>query len=49
MLNPDNIIPCVDYSAEGEEQTQNSNDSFLKYLIEELEEFKEAKDVRFLC
>lgn len=49
MLNPDNVIPCLDYHAENDNDDPTSKDGFLNFLWDELEEFKSVSDVWFLC
>ena len=44
ILNPDNIIPCVPYTAEADFEGEEK-DAFLKFLMDELEEFKDVTDV----
>lgn len=46
ILNPDNVIPCIQYKAESPYTKKKVPDTFLLELIEELEDFKDAEDVR---
>ena len=39
ILNPDNVIPCVSYSAESDFSGEEK-DNFLELLMKELEDFK---------
>lgn len=46
ILNPDNCIPCEKYTADYMYSDPTIKDDFLLQLIDDLEEFKAADDVR---
>lgn len=48
ILNPDNCIPCEEYTADFMFTKEKQEDVFLLSLMDELEEFKETDDVRVL-
>ena len=48
ILNPDNVIPWEEYTADYMYSDKNLKDMFLSMLMEDLEQFKEADDVRKL-
>ncbi|CAI2371182.1 unnamed protein product [Moneuplotes crassus] len=48
ILNPSNVIPCEEFTADYMYSDKKLKDMFLNMLMEDLEEFKEADDVRKL-
>ena len=48
ILNPNNVIPCEEYTADYMYSDSKLKDIFLTMLMEDLEEFKNADDVRKL-